>query len=53
MNCGLNPGTNATKGQTISTQTHQQHFSTLKTECNLGILHGGHAYPPAKKKVTA
>jgi len=23
----MNPGTNASKGQTISTQTHQQHFS--------------------------
>jgi len=37
-NGGLNPGTNATNGQTTSTQTHQQHFSTLKTECNPGML---------------
>jgi len=52
MNCGLNPGANATKGQTLSTQTHQQQFSTLKTECNLGIL-GGMLIPPAMMKVTA
>jgi len=28
-NGGLNPGTNATKGQTISAQMHPQHFSLV------------------------
>jgi len=51
-NGGLNPGTNSTKGQTISTQTHQQHFSTLKTECNPGML-GGMLIPPAMMEATA
>jgi len=51
-NGGLNPGINASKGQTISTQTHQQHFSVWKTEYNLRML-GSMLIPPATMKITA
>ena len=38
-NGGLNPGTNASKGKTVYTQTHPQHFTSVwKTEFNLRML---------------